>query len=36
VAAGAVAFAAGAVLGEWPLWTAGLVAVAAALLAYKP
>jgi hypothetical protein len=36
VTAGAIAFASGAVVGEWPLWTAGLLAVAGALLAYKP
>jgi hypothetical protein len=33
---GAVAFAGGAVLGLWPLWSAGLVAVVAAVLAYRP
>ena len=33
---GAVAFAAGAVLGLWPLWSAGLVAVAGAVVAYRP
>jgi len=34
--AGALAFVAGATLGLWPVWTAGLVAVAAAFFAYRP
>jgi len=33
---GALAFVAGATLGLWPVWAAGLVAVAAAILAYRP
>jgi len=36
VVAGAAAFATGAVAGSWPLWTAGLLAVGGAFLAYKP
>jgi hypothetical protein len=35
-AVGALAFAAGAVAGSWPLWAAGLLAVCASLIAYKP
>jgi hypothetical protein len=34
--AGALAFVAGATLGLWPVWAAGLVAVAAAFFAYRP
>jgi hypothetical protein len=34
--AGAGAFATGAVLAAWPLWTAGLAAFAASLLIYRP
>jgi hypothetical protein len=34
--AGAGAFVGGATLGLWPLWLAGLVAVTAAVLAYRP
>ena len=33
---GALAFVAGATIGLWPLWVAGLVAVVAAIFAYKP
>jgi len=33
---GALAFVAGATLGEWPLWIVGLVAVCASVLAYRP
>ena len=33
---GAVAFAGGAALGIWPVWTVGLLAVVAAVLAYRP
>jgi len=33
---GAVAFAGGAALGYWPIWAAGLLAVAGGLLAYRP
>jgi hypothetical protein len=33
--AGAIAFAAGAVTGPWPLWAAGLLAVCASLVLYK-
>jgi len=33
---GAAAFAAGATLVLWPLWVAGLLAVCAAVLAYRP
>lgn len=36
LAAGTVAFLAGAVLVIWPLWAAGLAAVAASLLVYGP
>ena len=36
LAAGTVAFLAGAVLVVWPLWAAGLAAVAASLLVYGP
>ena len=36
LAAGTVAFLAGAVLVIWPLWAAGLGVVAASLLVYKP
>jgi len=35
-ALGSVAFAAGALAGPWPLWAAGLLAVCASLIAYKP
>jgi len=34
--AGALAFVAGATLGLWPVWAAGLIAVAAAFFAYRP
>jgi hypothetical protein len=34
--AGALAFVAGATLGLWPVWSAGLLATAAAVLAYRP
>lgn len=34
--AGALAFAGGATLGLWPVWAAGVVAVAAGMLAYRP
>lgn len=33
---GALAFVAGATLGLWPLWAAGMVAVCASVLAYRP
>jgi hypothetical protein len=33
---GALAFVAGATLGAWPAWSAGLVAVCASVLAYRP
>jgi hypothetical protein len=33
---GALAFVAGATLGSWPLWGAGIVAVCASVLAYRP
>jgi hypothetical protein len=33
---GVAAFALGATAGTWPLWAAGLLAVAGSLLAYKP
>jgi hypothetical protein len=33
---GALAFVAGATLGAWPLWSTGLVAVCASVLAYRP
>lgn len=33
---GGLAFVAGATLGLWPLWVAGLVAVCASVLAYRP
>jgi hypothetical protein len=33
---GALAFVAGATLGAWPLWSAGMVAVCASVLAYRP
>ena len=33
---GALAFVAGATLGSWPLWSAGIVAVCASVLAYRP
>jgi len=33
---GAVAFAGGAALGYWPIWAAGLLAVAGGMLAYRP
>ena len=33
---GALAFVAGATLGTWPLWSAGMVAVCASVLAYRP
>jgi len=34
--AGALAVAAGATLGEWPVWAAGLLAVCGSVLAYRP
>jgi hypothetical protein len=34
--AGALAFVAGATLGAWPIWSLGIVAVSAAVLAYRP
>jgi hypothetical protein len=33
---GALAFVAGATLGEWPVWVTGLVAVCGSVLAYRP
>jgi hypothetical protein len=33
---GALAFVAGATLGEWPLWVVGLVAVCGSVLSYRP
>jgi hypothetical protein len=33
---GALAFVAGATLGTWPIWVAGIVAVCAAVVAYRP
>lgn len=33
---GALAFAIGATLGEWPVWIAGLVGVIGSLVAYRP
>ncbi len=33
---GALAFAAGATLGLWPVWVAGLIAVCASVVAYRP
>jgi hypothetical protein len=33
---GAVSFVAGATLGLWPVWAAGVVAVCASVLAYRP
>jgi hypothetical protein len=33
---GALAFVAGATLGAWPIWSLGIVAVCAAVLAYRP
>jgi hypothetical protein len=33
---GALAFVAGATLGAWPVWSAGIVAVCASVLAYRP
>ncbi|MDX6450398.1 MAG: hypothetical protein QOH16_447 [Gaiellaceae bacterium] len=33
---GALAFVAGATLDAWPLWSAGIVAVCASVLAYRP
>ena len=33
---GALAFVAGATLGAWPIWSAGIVAVCASILAYRP
>jgi hypothetical protein len=34
--AGALAFVAGATLGAWPVWSLGIVAVCASVLAYRP
>jgi hypothetical protein len=36
VVAGATAFAGGAVVGYWPLWAAGMLAVCGSFLVYKP
>lgn len=33
---GALAFVAGASIGEWPLWTAGLLAVVGSVVSYRP
>ena len=33
---GALAFVAGATLGAWPVWSVGIVAVCASILAYRP
>ena len=33
---GAVAFAIGATIGPWPLWVAGVIALCASVLAYRP
>jgi hypothetical protein len=33
---GALAFVAGATLGLWPVWVAGIVAVCASVIAYRP
>jgi hypothetical protein len=33
---GALAFVAGATVGLWPLWSVGIVAVCASILAYRP
>ena len=33
---GALAFVVGATLGAWPLWSAGIVAVCASVIAYRP
>jgi hypothetical protein len=33
---GALAFVLGATLGLWPVWSAGVVAVVASVLAYRP
>ena len=33
---GALAFVAGATLGVWPLWSGGIVALCASVLAYRP
>jgi hypothetical protein len=33
---GAVAFAGGAATGTWPVWTAGMLAVGASVVAYRP
>ncbi len=33
---GAVAFVGGATIGLWPLWVAGMLAVSASILAYRP
>jgi hypothetical protein len=33
---GALAFVAGATLGAWPLWSAGIVAVCGSVIAYRP
>jgi len=34
--AGAIAFVVGATVGPWPVWVAGIVAVCASLLVYRP
>ncbi len=36
VTGGAVAFVAGATVGPWPVWVAGMLAVCGSLLAYRP
>jgi hypothetical protein len=33
---GALAFVAGATLGAWPLWSAGILAACGSVLAYRP
>ena len=33
---GAVAFVGGAATGTWPVWTAGMLAVGASVVAYRP
>jgi hypothetical protein len=33
---GAIAFVAGATLGVWPIWVAGILAVCASVVAYRP
>jgi hypothetical protein len=36
VIAGAAAFVAGATVGPWPVWVAGMIAVCGSMLAYRP